>query len=54
MARRADAGHSTVTVHTIWNGASGIDGFFERTFAPMGLRRIYDGKLAKLDEVITG
>ncbi|MGH3702889.1 MAG: SRPBCC family protein [Pseudonocardiaceae bacterium] len=52
--RPADAGRSTVTVHTTWNGASGIGGFFERAFAPMGLRRIYDGMLGKLDEVITG
>ena len=25
-----------------WNGAGGIGGFFERTFAPKGLRRVYD------------
>ncbi len=54
MAGRADAGRSTVTVHTTWNGASGIGRFFERTFAPISLRRIYDGVLGKFDEVITG
>jgi len=48
----ADGGHSTVEVHTTWNGAGGIGGFFERTFAPAGLRRIYDGVLGKLDSVI--
>lgn len=39
---------STVHVTSTWNGASGIGGFFERTFAPKGLRRIYDGVLANL------
>jgi hypothetical protein len=45
----ADAGLSTVRVRTIWNGAGGIGGFFERTFAPKGLRRVYDELLARLD-----
>jgi hypothetical protein len=48
----ADGGHSTVEVHTTWNGAGGIGGFFERTFAPAGLRRIYDGVLGNLDSVM--
>ena len=34
----ADAGVTTVRVRTTWNGAGGIGGFFERTFAPKGLR----------------
>ncbi len=34
---------------TVWNGAGGIGGFFERTFAPKGLARIYDAVLARLD-----
>ncbi len=32
-----------------WEGGKGIGGFFEKTFAPLGLRRIYteiSGKLA--------
>ncbi|WP_030405878.1 SRPBCC family protein [Streptomyces albus] len=37
-----------VTVTTVWNGAGGIGGFFERTFAPKGLARIYDQVLARL------
>jgi Polyketide cyclase / dehydrase and lipid transport len=45
---------STVAVRTTWNGAGGIGGFFERTFAPKGLQRIYDGVLAKLDDVVRG
>lgn len=31
---------STVTVKTAWQGAGGIGGFFEKTFAPLGLRKI--------------
>lgn len=45
---------STVRVVTTWNGASGIGGFFERTFAPKGLRRIHEGVLANLDGAVRG
>ncbi|MEV6126101.1 SRPBCC family protein [Streptomyces violaceusniger] len=41
-------GRSRVVVTSTWTGASGIGGFFERTFAPKGLARIYDALLAKL------
>lgn len=41
-----------VTVETTWNGASGVGGFFERTFAPKGLARIHDGVLANLAEAV--
>ncbi|MEV5608747.1 SRPBCC family protein [Streptomyces sp. NPDC052225] len=44
----AGEGQSRVTVTTVWNGAGGIGGFFEKTFAPKGLGRIYDAVLAKL------
>jgi uncharacterized protein YndB with AHSA1/START domain len=44
-----DAGLTTVRVRTTWNGAGGIGGFFERTFAPKGLRRVYDQLLERLD-----
>ncbi|MBA2810057.1 MULTISPECIES: SRPBCC family protein [Streptomyces] len=44
----AGEGKSRVVVTTVWNGAGGIGGFFERTFAPKGLARIYDLVLAKL------
>jgi hypothetical protein len=51
----ADAGLSTVRVRTTWNGAGGVGGFFERTFAPKGLRRVYDQLLERLDtELATG
>src|SRR4051794_6759395 len=45
----ADTGVTTVGVRTTWNGAGGIGGFFERTFAPKGLRRVYDEILDRLD-----
>ena len=45
----ADAGASTVRARTTWNGAGGIGGFFERTFAPKGLGRIYVEMLHRLD-----
>ena len=48
----AGDGTSAVTVETSWNGASGIGGFFERTFAPGGLKKIYDAQLAKLEAAL--
>ncbi|WJV45296.1 SRPBCC family protein [Streptomyces flavofungini] len=44
----AGEGSSRVVVTTVWNGAGGIGGFFEKTFAPKGLARIYDAVLGKL------
>jgi uncharacterized protein YndB with AHSA1/START domain len=44
----AGEGSSRVVVTTTWKGAGGIGGFFERTFAPKGLGRIYDAILARL------
>lgn len=45
----AVAGTSTVQVRTTWNGAGGIGGFFERTFAPKGLARVYGDLINRLD-----
>jgi uncharacterized protein YndB with AHSA1/START domain len=45
----ADGALTTVRVRTTWNGAGGVGGFFERTFAPKGLRRVYDQLLERLD-----
>ncbi|KOU77871.1 polyketide cyclase [Streptomyces sp. MMG1533] len=44
----AGEGKSRVVVTTTWQGAGGIGGFFEKTFAPKGLGRIYDAMLDKL------
>jgi hypothetical protein len=39
----------TVRIQTQWNGAGGIGGFFERTFAPRVMRKMYADELSKLD-----
>ncbi|MEU3962478.1 SRPBCC family protein [Streptomyces buecherae] len=44
----AGEGSSRVVVTSTWTGAGGIGGFFERTFAPKGLGRIYDALLTRL------
>ncbi|TNC28529.1 SRPBCC family protein [Amycolatopsis alkalitolerans] len=48
---RESGGGSVVRIETTWQGAGGIGGFFEKTFAPAGLKRIYDGVLGKLAEL---
>jgi hypothetical protein len=40
---------SRLRIETRWQGAGGIGGFFERTFAPGVLRKLYDQELANLD-----
>jgi uncharacterized protein YndB with AHSA1/START domain len=44
----AGEGRTKVVVEAIWEGAGGIGGFFERTFAPKGLNRIHDAVLDRL------
>ncbi|MCV7193412.1 SRPBCC family protein [Mycolicibacterium brumae] len=43
---------ATVTVRTSWTGAGGVKGFFEKTFAPIGLRKIQDETLANLKTLL--
>ena len=51
----AEGGAKTrVRLTTEWDGAAGIGGFFEKTFAPGGLRRIYDDMLTRLERTLTG
>ncbi|MBV9089101.1 MAG: SRPBCC family protein [Mycobacteriaceae bacterium] len=45
---------STVTVKTAWQGAGGVAGFFEKTFAPLGLRRIQSEVLNNLKKELEG
>lgn len=45
---------SSVTVTTTWNGATGVKGFFERTFAPLGLKKIQAEVLANLKKELEG
>jgi hypothetical protein len=47
----ADGKRSTVRLVSEWEGAGGVGGFFERLFAPGGLRRIHDDTLARLAKV---
>lgn len=42
----------SVTLKTTWNGAAGVGGFFERAFAPLGLRRIQNEVLANLKKEV--
>lgn len=53
VAPAGDSAQSRVSVATEWEGGSGIGGFFERTFAPMGLRRIYNTMLDNLAQEVT-
>jgi uncharacterized protein YndB with AHSA1/START domain len=39
---------SLVSITTSWDGASGVGGFFERTFAPPAVRRLYAEALDRL------
>jgi hypothetical protein len=50
----AGADRSVVAVESSWNGAGGIGGFFERTFAPKGLQRIHGGVLENLASSLRG
>jgi len=45
---------STVTTKTTWTGAGGVKGFFEKTFAPLGLRKIQAEVLANLKKQVDG
>jgi hypothetical protein len=45
---------SSVTVKTSWQGAGGIGGFFEKTFAPLGLRKIQTEVLENLKKQLDG
>jgi hypothetical protein len=43
-----DDQRTLVRIETEWEGAGGVGGIFERTFAPVALRRIYDDVLLRL------
>lgn len=43
-----DGDRSRVQISSSWEGAGGIGGFFERTFAPRVLRRLYEDELERL------
>ena len=39
-----------VAISTVWQGASGVGGFFERRFAPGGLARDHEQLIGKLED----
>lgn len=43
---------SSVTIKTAWQGAGGVKGFFEKTFAPLGLRKIQAEVLENLKKQV--
>jgi uncharacterized protein YndB with AHSA1/START domain len=45
-------GKSLVRISTSWDGAGGIGGFFERTFAPRAMHRIYLDELERLNAYV--
>lgn len=49
-----DSSQSRVTVVTEWAGASGVGGFFERTFAPGSLKKTYLAVLDRLNDALGG
>lgn len=49
-----DDGGTLVRLESTWDGGSGIGGFFERLFAPSGLRRVYDDVLTRLAGIVEG
>ena len=44
----------SVTVKTSWTGGTGVKGFFEKTFAPLGLRQIQGETLENLKKQVEG
>ncbi len=44
-----EGGASRVEISSTWQGAGGIGGFFERTFAPRAVRSLYEDELTRLD-----
>ncbi|MBB1019844.1 SRPBCC family protein [Dietzia sp. E1] len=51
---REATGGSLVEMTTSWDGAGGVGGFFERTFAPAGLKRIQHQLLTNLKTDVEG
>ena len=51
---REATGGSLVEMTTSWNGSGGVGGFFERTFAPAGLKRIQHQLLTNLKADVEG
>lgn len=48
----ASKNQTRVAISTEWEGSRGIGGFFERAFAPAGLRRVYNDVLDRLEQAL--
>lgn len=49
----AASGETTVAITTTWQGAGGIGGFFEKTFAPKGVSKLHTQTLENLARILT-
>lgn len=53
VERVGPGAHTRVRLTSEWESrASGVNGFFERQFAPMGARRIHEETLARLGQIL--
>jgi uncharacterized protein YndB with AHSA1/START domain len=52
LAPTTDGTATNLKLSTAWQGHEGVGGFFERTFAPRGLRRLYDELLDRLTRTV--
>jgi hypothetical protein len=50
----AGGGSTDVRIETSWQGAGGVGGFFERTFAPRALSGVYREMLDRLEAALGG
>lgn len=53
LAPAGSGGGTTVTATTTWQGAGGVGGFFERTFAPKGVTRLHQQTLERLERAVS-
>lgn len=49
----AASGETSVAITTTWQGAGGIGGFFEKTFAPKGVSKLHTQTLENLARILT-
>ncbi|GCE48771.1 uncharacterized protein YndB with AHSA1/START domain [Thermosporothrix hazakensis] len=52
LTPEGEGAQTRVSVASEWQGGEGVGGFFERTFAPLGLRRVYGQMLDMLGYVV--
>jgi hypothetical protein len=54
VSAEGDGANCRVKISGEWQGAGGVEGIMERTFAPAALRSIYERELALLDKAVKG